>query len=103
MKRAILGAMALAVAMTIATCDRQDETPKVDPKLDGLSGQKAAVDPTIFENHAEIYRKLQPAPAPATAPTTTTAPAEAAPAEGSPPSDTPPPALGDAPPPPPPG
>jgi len=80
MKRAVLGAMVLAVAMVGVGCDQQDKAAKVDPKLDGLSGLTAAVDPTIFENHAELFRRVQPVAAPAAAPVAPEASSEAAPA-----------------------
>ncbi|MCL2640797.1 MAG: hypothetical protein FWD53_08135 [Phycisphaerales bacterium] len=102
MKRTILGAMVLAVAMAGTACD-QEEAAKIDPRLDGISGRVAAVDPMIFENHAELYRKAQPAPPPppTPAPVEGAEGGEAAPAaaEGTATTETPATSGDDAPPP----
>ena len=74
MQRTLLSAIALAIATTLTACNSDDNTPRVDLQLDSINNHRVATDPTIFDNHADFFRRA-PAPAPATPAATEETPA----------------------------
>ena len=103
-------ALALAVslgALGLGGCERHESASAYDPELDGVQPKSSTPDLAVFDNQAELYKKIAPPPAPPPVPVQvpTTAPATA-PGDNVPaaPDAVPaaPAAPGDAAPPPPP-